>query len=100
MDHRLVEDVDTPNVVANAVIEESREIADEPPIRDVLDELGVRAAFRLLTTGEIGAPALARYAEDLVSESAVSANQETPPDDNGQLLTDSDWIALQQICER
>ena len=99
VDHRLVEDVDTPNVIANAVLSEHDAQSGRPVMQNLLDSLGVRSALRLLTTGTINEDALARFAERLVATSEPVAIRTTAPDTGGPVLSDSDWIALQQICE-
>lgn len=99
IDHRLIEDFDTPNAVANAVLAENTRLEVGRPIETVLGSVGIGPAFRLLTTGDIGEAPLARYAELIIAESAPVSPPVTAPDDQGPVLSDSDWIALQQICE-
>ena len=99
VDHRLVEDVDTPNVVANAVLAENRAYETGDPVTRLLRDLGLGAAFRLLTTGEVNPETVAAYAEALIADAEVVAPDSTPPEGDGPVLSDSNWIALQQICE-
>ncbi len=99
VDHRLVEDVDTPNVVANAILAEDRALSSGRSVEHLIDALGVGTAFRLLTTGEVHPEAISSYAETLVASGVALVPNTAAPDDAGPILSDSDWIALQQICE-
>ncbi len=100
VDHRLVEDVDTPNVIANAVIAENARYEAGRPVEDMLAVLGVGSALRLLTTGVVSEAALAEYAAHLINQGTEAESVDTAPDDSGPVLSDGSWIALQQICEK
>ena len=91
--------MDTPNVVANAVLAENRTYETGDPVTRLLRDLGLGAAFRLLTTGEVNPETVAAYAEALIADAEAVAPDSTPPDGDGPVLSDSNWIALQQICE-
>lgn len=132
--HTLVEDHETPDVLAGYLLAEAERRSRRDPTEDLLRTAGLRATLTLLTTGRIPDAALADYAEARLSirpepvdaqillpefarigispapyayardisgettlalvEGAQLASADQP------LLPDSQWIALQQICER
>ena len=57
----LVEAVDTPEVIAGAIIATTLAQSEHDPLRDLLDWAGIVAAFKLLTTGELPEGALDGY---------------------------------------
>ena len=67
LDSSLIENHEEPDVTAGYVVTEQarRDLSD--PLRDLLQVVGLRENFRLLTTGEISDAALDRYAEVLVT---------------------------------
>ena len=67
LDRRLFEENDEPDVAAGYILAEDTLRSDADPLRGLLNYAGVRESFRLLTTGEIAAPALDAYAEALMT---------------------------------
>lgn len=72
----LVEDFDSPEVLAGHVLAEDLRAAAEDPLRRLLKDAGLRVAVGLLTTGDIPMPVLARHAERLLAETPPP-----PPED-------------------
>jgi hypothetical protein len=64
----LVEDHDTPGVAAGYVLAELLRRDASDPLRRLLEAEGIGASFRLLTTGRVPEPMLARHAERLLTE--------------------------------
>ena len=78
--HRaLIEDYDTPDVVAGYIVAERVRMRAHDPLGRLLDHAGLIAAFRLLTTGSPGEAALRNYAAYLLTA-------EAPPVDDEVLL--------------
>jgi hypothetical protein len=71
LNRALVEDHEDPAVVAGYAIVERLRARAADPLRALLDHAGLRASFRLLTTGEITQDALAEYAAHLVSAQQI-----------------------------
>ena len=67
LNRTLVEDYDTPDVVAGFVLEEATRAAQSDPMYRLLSHAGAMAAARLLTTGDIPEQDLASYAENLMT---------------------------------
>lgn len=63
----LVEDHEEPDVVAGFVVAERMRVRAHDPLGALLDHAGLRAAFRLLTTGTPGDAALRDYAAYLLT---------------------------------
>lgn len=63
LSRRVVEDYDTPDVVAGYVLAEAQRATAQDPIMGLLTEAGPLAAARLLTTGDVPEDVLADYAE-------------------------------------
>jgi hypothetical protein len=59
----LVEDHETPEVLAGYVLAEAVRAGAEPPLADLLEAAGTWAVVRLLTTGHLPETAFAGYAE-------------------------------------
>ncbi len=107
--HELVEDYETPVPLAEALIAEDLEAALTDPVEAMLRDAGLMAAFRLLTTGKLAEEDLSRHAERLMLPSepqvargalrAAVGARELGEGTTMPILNDSDWIALQQICE-
>jgi len=71
----LVEDHEEVDVAAGyAVVEYLRARRHDPLVR-LLNAVGLRASFRLLTTGDIAAPELASYAESLLTTEPATIAQ-------------------------
>ena len=131
----LVEDHETPEVLAGYLLAEDARQAAVDPMLTLLTEAGLGTTFRLLTTGEIDAEPLHAHAARLLSREAApvadadllprftAAAISTAPyafalDISGEtviglieanpvrttpsepLLSDADWISLQDICGR
>ncbi len=63
----LFEDYESPDVAAGFILSETIQREQSDPLRDMLADMSLRENFRLLTTGEVSAPALETYAEHLMS---------------------------------
>ena len=75
--HRsLVEDHETPDVVAGYVLAEAVR-AGRDPVERLLDTLGPLSALRLLATGDVPDDALALYTEALLSHRAPPVDDQT-----------------------
>lgn len=131
----LVEDHETPEVLAGFLLAEDARRAATDPMLTLLTEAGLGVTFRLLTTGQIDAEPLRAHAASLLSREVapaadeavlarfVAANISTAPyafarDVTGEsvlalieanpvrraagepLMSDADWISLQDICGR
>ncbi|MFT5868891.1 MAG: hypothetical protein ACI8TF_000999 [Paracoccaceae bacterium] len=129
----LVEDYEVPEVLAGYLLAEDLRLQRQDPMERLLEEVGLRATFHLLTTGEISATYLRSHGASLlttspepVSENALidrfdAAGISSEPfayaiDLSGEstlgliegdplrgrlrvpLLSDEDWISLQEIC--
>ena len=129
----LVEDHEGPEVLAGFLLTEDLRRNTRPPMRRLLDEAGIFATLRLMTTGEINRshlrdhaamllsnsptpvdmPALLErferagvstepfaYALDLSGESVLHLIEADPMRGRlrAPLMSDQDWIALQEIC--
>jgi hypothetical protein len=71
----LVEDFETPEVLAGYLLAEDVRRQAIDPVQTLLEDAGLAVTFRLLTTGEIGQEPLADHAVTLLSR------HETPVDD-------------------
>ena len=122
--HTLVEDYETPAVMAAFVIERDVVRREDDAIERLLRDAGPMAVIRLLTSGDVPEAALRRHAERLVAlplrpvdiaavaprvaeagfsvaELADALQGEAPAATapaGAPALTDGDWIALQSIC--
>lgn len=67
LDRAIVEDFEDPEVAAGYVLTERTLSQEIDPLREMLETLGLRENFRLLTTGEIAPSALDIYAKHLVT---------------------------------
>ena len=65
LNRSLVEDHDGPDVVAGFILAERARAAEADPLQTMLRAVGLRATFRLLTTGALPDSALRAYAEEL-----------------------------------
>lgn len=65
--HTLVEDFETPEVVAGYVLAEDLRRTNEDPLARVLEFAGVRAALALLSQGKVPEASLKRMAEGVIS---------------------------------
>ncbi len=66
LNRNLVEDFEAPEIAAGYVLLEQIRAQTRDPLAVLLHEAGVVASFRLLTTGEMKAATLARYANHLL----------------------------------
>lgn len=71
----LVEDHETPDVVAGYILAESERRAETDPLKRVLDHAGSLATLRLLTSGHLPAATLQAYAESLVNAAPAPVSQ-------------------------
>lgn len=69
---RLIEDNDSPDVVAGHVIAAQARALLSDPLDRLLAAGGTRTSFRLLTTGMVGDDSLQRYAESLPAATPVA----------------------------
>ena len=72
LDRSVIEDFEEPDVVAGYILTELTRRDASDPLRDLLQVVGLRENFRLLTTGEISPTALDAYAEHLMTTSATA----------------------------
>lgn len=79
LDRALVEDFEEPDVAAGYALAEQTRAQATDPLRDMLEHLGTRASFQLLTTGALSSDAMDRYAETLLT-------RERQPPDTEELL--------------
>lgn len=128
--HReLIEAAEQAEVPAGYLIVEAQRAAEAPPLASLLDQSSLWTSVKLLTTGEIDEESLKHYAESLplvggemplgISQAFISAAltpqpylddlefRGTPlPDIADQVsvpepvLSDAQWIRLQDICAR
>ncbi len=131
----LVEDYETPEVLAGFLLAEDLRSRTEDPMLQLLESAGLRATFRLLTTGQLpqevahnhaatllsqprpaveDAAMIARFATAEISSQPYAFARdvsgetvlgliEADPMRNSQpapLLSDADWVSLQEICSR
>ena len=66
--HKLVEDYETPEVLAGYLLAEDLRRRTSDPLEGVLTTAGFGAALRLLTTGKIDDDALRKHAEYIVAK--------------------------------
>lgn len=128
-DAALVEDHDTPEVLAGYLLAEAERRASSDPMLRLLSEAGLGVTLHLLTSGQIEAEALRAHAVTLLSQETVplpedallarfaSAQLASSPygmalgatgalirDDPMRaapptsLISDADWVSLQDIC--
>lgn len=65
----LIEDFDEPDVVAGYILAEQVRSQSSDSLKSLLDHVGLRATFTLLTTGNLPSTALDAYAEAVLSTS-------------------------------
>lgn len=70
LNRSVVEDFEEPDVAAGYIVTELTLRDASDPLRDLLEVVGLRENFRLLTTGEISPKALDTYAENLMTQPA------------------------------
>ncbi|MBV2358710.1 hypothetical protein KUH32_02910 [Thalassococcus sp. CAU 1522] len=134
LNRTIVEDFEDPDVTAGFVLAEHLRAQRSDPLGDLLNEAGLWASLRLLTTGVLPDAALDAYAErllaqqpdrlpdallldafekaelrsapyayalDITGETTLSLIEADPRAAEGsrQVLSDSDWLRLQSICE-
>ncbi|WP_299349873.1 hypothetical protein [uncultured Shimia sp.] len=66
LNRAVIEDYEEPDVAAGYVIAQQVERVEVDPLRQMLERLGLRASFRLLTTGELSDDLLRTWAEEMV----------------------------------
>ena len=66
--HTLVEDFETPDVLAGFLLAENLRRAELDPLERTMRHAGVSGAFRILTTGALKAETLKAHAERLITE--------------------------------
>ena len=74
LDRAVIEDFEEPDVAAGYIVTEKTLRTLQDPLGDLLQVVGLRENFRLLTTGTLAAPALDSYAEYLMATPG-----QTPP---------------------
>lgn len=130
-DASLVEDHDTPEVLAGFLLAEAVRRIDTDPMLRLLSEAGLGVTLRLLTTGQIDRAPLEAHALTLLSDEttpvpeaaliarfdvagiamgpyahargtsfATSADALHNGQGSGPLISDADWVSLQDICTR
>lgn len=68
LNHSVVEDFEDPDVAAGFVLAETVQAQETDPLAALLDQAGLMASLRLLTTGALQDRTLAGYAETLMTE--------------------------------
>ena len=63
----LVEDFDTPEVLAGYVVAEGQRARSNDPLIALLNHAGLRATFRLLTTGDLPPESLSNFGEHIMT---------------------------------
>ncbi|MEC3862490.1 hypothetical protein VK792_14450 [Mesobacterium sp. TK19101] len=134
LNRALIEDWEAPEIPAGFVIAEALRADRNDPVADLLDDAGLWASLRLLTTGSLPPEALRRHAENLLTAAPVPVPQDAlidafaaaqvpttgyayAVDVTGEttlplieadpmagksappVLTDSNWVRLQGLCE-
>ena len=124
----MVEGPGDPAVVAGHIVAAGAARGSHDPIERLLADAGLAATVTLLTTGDLDPEVLAAHARHLLTNppeeadpaalaaafeaarvpmlpwaatvggSALALAQGTSPGDSAPLLTDGDWVALQNIC--
>ena len=124
----MVEGTEDPAVVAGQIVAARAGRGVWDPIEILLQDEGLGATFALLTTGEIDREVLADHARHLLTNppllaepgtlatafdtarvpmlpwaatvggAALDTAREAGPGESAPLLTDGDWVALQNIC--
>jgi len=91
LNRTIIEDFEEPDVAAGFILTERLRAAAVDPLADLLSKSGVRASFRLITTGTLAPETLDRYAQTLlvsprfepshtaILEAFKSANLRTTP---------------------
>ena len=129
--HRLVEDFETPEVVAGHLLAEDMRRGAHPPLARLLEAQGIRASLALLSKGRLRDDDTKRMAEWVVSGQPDPVSEQKLLDimqlhgvasepiayaidisgektltliegashDTQPVLSDTDWIALQGICD-
>ncbi|MGR3433669.1 MAG: hypothetical protein ACU0CO_02070 [Shimia sp.] len=65
--HALIEDPETPQVVAGHLLAEAARVEARAPLAGLLDHIGLAGTLRLLATGSVSETALDGYAEALLT---------------------------------
>lgn len=68
LNRAIIEDFEEPDVAAGYILTERLRAVQTDPLADVLDKSGVRASFRLITTGMLAPETLDRYAQTILTE--------------------------------
>ena len=123
--HRLVEDFEDAETLAGYLLAEDERRLRDDPFEQLVRGTGISGALRLLTTGALADDALERHAQEIVAGRAAAlpdaallqrmrgaelsaapyfetAGRAPPAAQDWTarpVLSDGDWIALQQICE-
>ncbi len=66
LNRAIIEDFEEPDVAAGFVLAERLRAAERDPLEDLLAKSGVRASFRLITTGTLPDETLDRYAQSVL----------------------------------
>ncbi|MBT0958583.1 hypothetical protein IV417_14430 [Alphaproteobacteria bacterium KMM 3653] len=77
LNRALVEDFESPEVVAGFVLAERARSAKEDPLYRLLDFAGLRATIRLLTTGKMDPALLEAYGEHVLAQPEAPIDEET-----------------------
>jgi len=111
LNRSVVEDYDAPDVAAGYILSEDTQRRTTDPLQRLLEGVGLRENFRLLTTGTIAPEALNAYAEALLTRPPAPPETETllarfdqstvrpmTGRATAPLLPDATWLRLQSIC--
>lgn len=76
LNRSVIEDYEEPDVAAGFILTEIARRSEQDPLRAMLQTIGLRENFRLLTTGAVSAAALDRYGEHIVTHPAPDPKTE------------------------
>ena len=96
LNRSFVEDHEDPAVAAGAVLVERVRAAEQDPLADLLSAGGIRATFRMLTTGEMTRATLDRYAETVVTAPRPMPTEEAILEEFGRAAVPSTPYAYAQ----
>jgi hypothetical protein len=77
LNRAIIEDHEDPDVAAGYILTERLRAAQTDPLADLLRKSGVRASFRLITTGTLAPETLDRYAQSVLVSPRPMPSDET-----------------------
>lgn len=76
LNRSVIEDFEEPDVAAGYILNAESQRHQKDPLRDLIEVVGLRENFRLLTTGDLTPAALKAYAEHLLTHNPPDAPTE------------------------